>query len=385
MLKIFESSLLLRKLSARLVTLIRNNKTIKTKLKKLGVVNGGDVWAANKAEEQYKELYEKYTVNFESLIKGEKQKVGLIALQDDEVNDYFKKSCQELNLGYDIFDPCDETFIEKIKNSSIQRFIVRPSHKTQLVRQMFLEKIDILVNELGKDIYPTIKEQKIYEAKRTLAYFLQANDIPHPRTWVFYTKNQALEFVEDAEFPLVFKTHNGAGASGVEIVKTKRQAISLIKTIFDSYYLNKSITDFRDIDYGYILFQEFIEGAREHRIIKIGESWMGHEKALNGTSEFMSGSGINLWTRPTNEILDFCREIAEKHNFTTMCIDIFEDKHGNFYVNELQTWFGSYNPSQMYIDGVPGRLIYSNNNYFFEEGLFNHNGSVSLRLVDMLN
>lgn len=383
MLKIFESSLLLRKLSARLVTLIRNNKTIKTKLKKLGV-NGGDVWAANKAEEQYKELYEKYTVNFESLIKGEKQRVGLIALQDDEVNDYFKKSCQELNLGYDIFDPCDETFIEKIKNSSIQRFIVRPSHKTQLVRQMFLEKIDILVNELGKDIYPTIKEQKIYEAKRTLAYFLQANDIPHPRTWVFYTKNQALEFVEDAEFPLVFKTHNGAGASGVEIVKTKRQAISLIKTIFDSYYLNKSITDFRDIDYGYILFQEFIEGAREHRIIKIGESWMGHEKALNGTSEFMSGSGINLWTRPTNEILDFCREIAEKHNFTTMCFDIFEDKHGNFYVNELQTWFGSYNPSQMYIDGTPGRLVYIDNQYLFEEGLFNHNQSLALRVVDML-
>src|SRR5690606_36675442 len=193
-----------------------------------------------------------------------------------------------------------------------------------------------------------------------------------------------MNFIEDASLPIVFKTHNGAGASCVDIVKTKKQAMSFIKTSFDSYYLNESITDFRDIDYGYILYQEFIEGAREHRIIKIGESWIGHEKALNGTSEFMSGSGINLWTRPTNEILDFCRELAEKHNFTTMCFDIFEDKNGNFYVNELQTWFGSYNPSQMYVDSVPGRFVYRNNEYIFEQGLFNHNGSVSLRLVDVL-
>jgi glutathione synthase/RimK-type ligase-like ATP-grasp enzyme len=250
---------------------------------------------------------------------------------------------------------------------------------------MFLEKIEIVANELGKDVYPSIKEQKIYEAKRTLTYFLQANNIPHPKTWIFYNKEQAMNFIQNATFPIVYKTHNGAGASGVEIIKSRKQAVALIKTTFDSYYINKSITDFRDIDFGYVLFQHFIEGAREHRIIKIGESWIGHEKALNQTSEFMSGSGINFWTRPTNEVLDFCRKIAEKHNFTTMCFDIFEDKQGGFYVNELQTWFGSYNPSQMYIDGIPGRFVYKDNKYLFEEGLFNHNQSLILRLVDMLN
>lgn len=384
MIKILESSLFCRKVFARLITLIRSNKNVKEKINKLGL-NNGDVWSATKDNEQYNALYSQYATDFNLLVLGKKQKIGLIALESDEVNEYFIKSCNELGIEYEIFDPTNEHFIDDIKKSSIHKFLVRPSHKTQHIRQMFFEKVEIVANDLNRFVYPSLNEQKIYEAKRTSAYFLQANNIPYPKTWVFYCKKEALQFVKKINYPIVFKTHNGAGASGVEIIKTKKQAINIIKTCFDSYYLNKAVTDFRDIDYGYILFQEYINDVREHRIIKIGNSWMGHEKALNGKSEFMSGSGKNLWTRPSNEILDFCRAIAEQHHFTTMCFDIFEDKNGKYYVNELQTWFGSYNPSQMYIDGVPGRLVYTNNEYVFESGLYNYNNSISLRLVDMLN
>jgi len=68
-----------------------------------------------------------------------------------------------------------------------------------------------------------------------------------------------------------------------------------------------------------------------------------------------------------------------------MCFDIFEESDGNLLVNELQTWFGSYNPSQMYIDGIPGRYITHDDVWRFERGLFNIRGSITLRIVDAIN
>lgn len=58
---------------------------------------------------------------------------------------------------------------------------------------------------------------------------------------------------------------------------------------------------------------------------------------------------------------------------------------GNYYVNELQSLFGSYNPSQMYINNIPGRFVYNDNRWLFEEGLFNGNGSANLRVEDFIN
>jgi hypothetical protein len=382
--RLMENSLFLRRLMSRCVTRIRKSKKTKEIIKKLGFY-GEDIWASNKDEKNFEELYQNYTVDFSKYLTSNGGKIGLIACSDDAVNKSFIDACVELKLDFEIYDPVNEKFFENIKNSKVQNFLVRPSHNTQLIRQMFFEKIEIVASQLKKEVYPSIAEQKIYEAKRTLAYFLLANNIPHPKTSVFYNYQEAKDFIESAHMPIVFKTHNGASATGVEIIKNRKQALRLIKACFEKYYLNKSISDYRDIDYDYVIFQEYIKEAREHRVIKIGNSWMGHEKAYSENNEFMSGSGKNLWTQPSFKLLDFCRDIAEKHNFSTMCFDIFEDSYGNFYVNELQTWFGSYNPSQMYIGNVPGRFLYSDGKYIFQEGLFNHHQSISLRIIDFLN
>lgn len=382
--KLIENNLFLRRLISRYVTKIRQSNKLKKTIKKLGLY-GGDVWAANKDEKNFRELYQKYMIDFSKLIESKCVKVGLVACSDDPVNKSFINACIDLNLDYEIHDPVCESFLEDIKNSQVDKFLVRPSHDTQLVRQLFHEKVDIICSQLKRQVYPTVGEQKFYEAKRTLAYFLFTNNVPHPKTSIFYSFKEAKDYIEVAKMPIVFKTHNGASAVGVEIIRSKKQALKIIKACFEKYYINKNISDYRDIDYGYVILQEFIEDVREHRIIKIGDSWMGHEKALSAESEFMSGSGVNRWTQPSFKLLDFCRDIAEKNDFTTMCFDVFEDSSGNFYVNELQTWFGSYNPSQMYINGVPGRFLYLNGKYIFQEGLFNHHQSLSLRIVDLLN
>jgi len=99
-------------------------------------------------------------------------------------------------------------------------------------------------------------------------------------------------------------------------------------------------------------------------------------------SNFHSGSDRVGWLDPPKPLLKLCHQTCEKGNFSSMALDILEDKEGNYYVNELQTIFGSYDPSQMYINGKPGRYLYDemNDEWIFEEGYFNQNYSHNLRL-----
>lgn len=381
---ILERNLWLRKLIGVFMPHIRGSRNIKKLLTLLGLSKV--VWSGSEGDDSFIDLYKLYGVNFHEMVDSAcDTKIGLVALKDDDVVEKFFGACDHMGIEGKLFDPSEESFFHEISLSTYEKFIVRPSHRTQVVRQLFFEKVDALAKVDGVKVYPSIDEQNFYESKRRLAHFLIVNNMPCPRTWVFYCKNEALDFVERANYPIVFKTNNGAGSSGVEIIKSRMSGRRMVKTCFDSYYLNKAITDYRDVDYGYVILQEFIHNAREHRVIKIGESWFGHEKSKLESQEFMSGSGINLWGRPSDCLLDFCESIAIKHRFTTMCFDVFEDESGNYLINELQTWFGSYNPSQMYVKGVPGRMVKISGEWVFQEGLFNGFSSVALRMVDFIN
>jgi glutathione synthase/RimK-type ligase-like ATP-grasp enzyme len=328
----------------------------------------------------------KYTINYKSLLRcKDVAKIGLIATPDDKTIHQFVQASEHLGVEPNLFDPTSNEFIEKIIKSDCDFYLIRPNHFRALSRDMFHEKELVLRHHTTKLVYPTQTELEVYESKRTLAHFLQLAAIPHPKTFVTFNRAEAMDYACKCSYPQVFKTRNGAASSGIEILRTQQEAIKLIKRIFDRHYINKALYDYRDIDYGYILLQDYVDNAREFRIIKIGESWFGHEKSKSESQDFMSGSGINKWTQPTLDLLDFCREISNTHDFEVMCFDIFKDSNGRYLVNELQTWFGSFDPSQMYINGVPGRYIYLNDNWKFEPGLFNEFQSMTLRLITYIN
>lgn len=343
-----------------------------------------DVWT-DKSDE-FADLRANYTVNFRALLKRRPEKpIGLLSSEDDRIVDSFLSACKLLDIDSVVIDAGKSNFFSELKATDCEFYLSRPNHIRAVSREMFLEKETVARLNLGKLIFPTLLELEIYEAKRVLAYFLETTDIPHPKTFVSYSRDEAMEFVSKCDLPQVFKSRNGAGSSGVEIVHTRQEAGKLVRILFDSHYVNKGLTDYRDLDYGYVLFQEFIPNVREFRVIKIGDSWFGHEKSKAEDQVFMSGSGINKWTPPPKDLLDFCNQISEKYGFVTMCFDVFQSQDGEYLVNELQTWFGSYNPSQMYVDGIPGRYIRRDTEWVFEAGLFNDVQSMPLRLIAYIN
>jgi hypothetical protein len=321
-------------------------------------------------------------------------KLGILKEFSGYESNYIK-ACEDLKVDYEIIDIISNDWIDNILKSNCDGFLVRPSFAKDVWKRMYDEKLYFISHVLKKPIYPDYYSLFIYENKKNMAYFLKLNDIPHPKTWIFYDKEEALNFVEKYDkYPLVFKPNIGSGALGIKFMN-KNQAKKIINKIFTKWkffnfgYTKWYKTRFKlsypimdDKQYNFVIFQEKLDVKWEWRIIRIGESFFGHQKLAKG--KFHSGSGKVGWVKPPEELLNLVKRITDENGFRSMDIDIFETLDNKFYVNELQAIFGSYDNSQMYIDGKPGRYLFKDDEWIFEEGYFNQNGSFNLRVEDFL-
>jgi glutathione synthase/RimK-type ligase-like ATP-grasp enzyme len=265
-------------------------------------------------------------------------------------------------------------------------------------------------------VFPELPELLIYENKRYLSYWLKANSVPSPKTWVFYHHQEANAFIQNVSFPIVAKLNVGASGSGVTILQNKLQAEKYCNKIFNrgirprigprlsrgnmlKRILNKikspvllkdKLIRYRAVagnkQKGFVLFQEFIPHDFEWRAVRIGNSFFAHKKLLK--HHMASGSLIKNYDNPPLNLLDFIKDLTDRHNFRSQAIDVFETAEGKYLVNEMQCIFGQSDPYQMLVNGKPGRYLNNQNGWVFEQGDFNSNESYDLRMqfvIEMLH
>lgn len=305
--------------------------------------------------------------------------------------------------------------MEKVTARNYDCFLCKPPATTNYFKNLYDERINIICNVLKKNIYPTFEEILIYENKRFLSYWLKAKKIPHPETTVFYNKKEALDFSESITYPIVGKTSIGATASGVEILKNKKELKKYIKRAFSDKGIKrrigpnmnkgeikkrifnrlKNIPQYIQVLYNryktigndnqkwFVILQKYHDISYEWRVVKIGDSYFAHKK-LPRDSKFISGTSKVGWENPPEDLLYFVKCICDKNNLYSQAVDIFVDNEKGYLVNELQCFFGSKNPHQMIINGKPGRYLHKDGNWIFEKGNFNTNNSYDLRVENIM-
>lgn len=332
-------------------------------------------------------------------------------LRNEDVDSSFKWqiACEKINLPYEVIDLTSAGWLMSIKQYPYDFFLLKPPGRLSHYKLMYDERLYFITKILKLQTFPSFEECFIYENKKVLSYFLESNQIPHPETSVFYNKSEARLFCESQAYPFVAKTSIGASGSGVTVIKNKKQAVNYINKAFSSQgikrrfgpnrvtgspkmwflkalsnpgYLLKKMQEYFSIhkhgERDFVIFQKYIPHEYEWRMVKIGESYFGHQKIKQG--EKASGTkGIKYVTPPQN-LLDFTRNLCERCNFHFMAIDLFEDRTGGYLVNELQTIFGHVQDHILEVDGKRGRYLYTCNDWIFEEGDFCTNESYDLRL-----
>jgi glutathione synthase/RimK-type ligase-like ATP-grasp enzyme len=334
--------------------------------------------------------------------------IGILKNQNPDSVIKWELACQKKNVDYKVIDLVKNTWLEEIKTKQYNLFLTRPPGDISNFKRLYDERLYIISKELGLKIFPTYEECLIYENKVLLSYFLGANNIPHPKTNVFYNYEEALSYINETTCPFVAKSSIGGAGSGIKIVQKKDQAIKYIKKAFKGsgirrrfgpnrvtgspskwfvkalqdplYFKNKVISYFerhKDTQYGFVIFQEYIPHDFEWRIVKIGESYFAYKKFR--IKDMASGSKSLGFENPPLDMLDFVRIVSNQNQIHCAAFDLFSNAD-NYLINEIQTLFGHIHNHILEVDGKPGRYLHQNGQWVFEEGDFNTNESYDLRL-----
>jgi len=342
-------------------------------------------------------------------------KVAILRNETEDDHHYWVRACEEFrhDIEYRIINLTSGNWLNEIRKEPFHILLAKPSGITAPYKQLYDERIYILGYILKYKIFPSPLEIFLYENKRFLSYWLMANSIPHPETWVFYNKKEADVFIENIHYPMVAKTNIGASGSGVIILKNKKEASKYLAQAF-SYkgaprrtgpnlsrgrYLKRGVhyllypqdilkklsiyrTRAMDIQRRFVIFQEYIPHDFEWRVVRIGDSFFAHKKLRQGARA--SGSLLKSYENPPLDLLYFVKEITDRHRFYSQAVDIFESEKG-YLVNEMQCFFGQSDPYQMLVDGKPGRYRLLEGRWVFEEGDYARNVCFDLRLEYVLS
>ena len=286
-----------------------------------------------------------------------------IAIHQEEgsFSDRWISYCKAENISYKTVSCYDSDIISQLSDcDGLMWHWTLSDYKSSL----FANQLFLSLEKKGISIFPNVDTCWHYDDKLGQKYLLEAIDAPLVQSYVFYTKREALEWLETTTFPKVFKLRGGAASVNVSLVKTKQEAQYLINKAFGRGFspvnrinrlknriwefrrvktfsaLKKVITGvarifipneveiFSNIQKGYIYFQDFIpENKYDIRLFVIGEKCFGIRRFCRDGDFRASGSGL-FDPNPyyiNKKCIDIAFKVANKLESQSIAFDFLLD------------------------------------------------------------
>lgn len=163
-----------------------------------------------------------------------------------------------------------------------------------------------------------------------------------PDTWRFTDEQEALTFVDSADFPLVSKADVGASSVNVRILNSKDEALKHIKQLFGvGISVHHGANCPRTMQQGYALLQRFIPHTTTYRVNAIGDAraiffrycYPDRPVAQTGNVE----PAFEL-TDETESLLEFSDVIFSDIGSKWCALDILKDKTGWKLIETSLAW-----------------------------------------------
>lgn len=236
----------------------------------------------------------------------EKIKVAILKNETEYAHSYWVLACQKYPriVDFQVIDFFASNWLEYILNAKFDIYLTIPPAHSSLFKNLYDERIWLLDSITDTLIFPSPLEIYLYENKRFFYSWLSVNNINHPKTQIFYFKNEAIEFITNSKYPIVAKSNIGASGSGVHIFDNKASALNYVNRAFSRkgapkrwgpnlskgnimkrvlHYFSKPedikplLAKYKkvknDLQIGFVLFQQHIQHDFEWRVVVIGESY----------------------------------------------------------------------------------------------------------------
>lgn len=269
--------------------------------------------------------------------------------------------CIKNHVNYKVVNCYDTNIIEDIRECD--GFMWHWGHHDYRDKLIAFQLI-VSLEKMGIRVFPDSNTCWHYDDKIGQKYLLEAIDAPLVRSYVFYEKKSAIEWIDSTIYPKIHKLRGGAGSINVKLVNSKQQARRMINRAFGKGYpLADNISGIkdrlwrlkRDKNYkaiihivkglvrvvypqpdiklmprqkGYAYFQDFVaDNAFDDRIVIIGKRAIGIRR-FNRTGDFRaSGSGL-IDHNPdliNKESIKIAFDVAEKIGSQALAFDFIYD------------------------------------------------------------
>ena len=276
-------------------------------------------------------------------------------------SDRWIKYCDENRVPYKLVNCYDSDIISQLDDcQGLMWHWSQNDYKAVL----FARQLTISLEKKGIKVFPDVNTAWHFDDKVGQKYLLEAIDAPLVKSYVFYSRQEALDWLDTTTFPKVFKLRGGASSVNVRLAKTKKNAKRLVKKAFGKGFLHtnrffrlkdrfrilkrdKNLTAIRGVisgiarmffpteverfshnEKGYIYFQDFIpENEYDTRLVVIGDRCFGVRRYCRKDDFRASGSGIKAYEPELfdKRCIQNAFEIAKKLKTQSIALDFIWD------------------------------------------------------------
>jgi len=331
-------------------------------------------------------------------------KIGIHGSQGT-FNERWIACCQENNIDYKIVNCYHNDIIQQLADCEALMW----HHSQNNPKDLLIAKpILFSIEQAGKVVFPDFKTNWHFDDKLGQKYLLESLGIPFVKSFAFFNRKEAMDWVKTSVYPVVFKLRGGAGSSNVKLIKTQKEAKNTIKTAFgrgfsnyDAYAALKEIIRKRNIgkannievikaiahlciapmfakiagrERGYVYFQEFIpNNTFDIRVIVIGDKAFAIKRMVRKNDFRASGSGNILYEKEhfDDDTIKLAFEVSRKLDSQCSAYDfvykngkplVIEVSYGfdpkgyeacsGYWNNDLEWFPGKFNPYFWMVDDV---------------------------------
>lgn len=292
-------------------------------------------------------------------------------------SDHWIAWCEQQGVPYRIVSAYATDLIKRV--ADCDGFLWHWSHRSP-TDHLLARQVTLALETAGIPVFPNTASAWHYDDKLGQKYLLEACDIPHVPTYVFYEEEVARAWLATARFPLVFKLRCGAGSTNVRLIANHREALRVLSRAFGGgfpgfssraivreaqwrlrrdrrmrdlmslgllatryvmgwrHHLEKDLPRQR----GYLYVQEFIPGNQfDDRLLVIGPRCFAVRRAVRRDDFRASGSGIGAFEHHVfpRETVALAFNVARKLNLQCVALDILY-RSGTPLVAEISYAFG---------------------------------------------
>lgn len=272
--------------------------------------------------------------------------------------------CQNNQLDYEIIDCYGLDAIEKFKNIDI---LLWHFGNYSLQDMQFARTILNTAKSMGVKVFPDFNTAWHFDDKIAEYYLLKAVGAPIPESWVFYSKEEAVDWLKKkAKYPLVGKLRTGSGSNNVKLFKSKHVAVSYARRMFGKGFRNvpgilfKTMSNVRSshnwetfmkrliripdfiqtytrskklpTEHGYVYFQEFIPNdGFDLKVVVVGDKLSFLARDVRKGDFRASGGGEINYNKflITEDIRNTAFKLSKELGFQCMGYDFVIDKRDN--------------------------------------------------------